>query len=442
MRDMCGLVPAPGPLTHGGGAAPDVLQRRLDWRRLTFKSGVCVFAVAENVACYLAFLQTNDPHLNFYNKFEAHALRLPGLDTVLLILAVVNSVYLFIFWTLVTVIKLDIFKVMAVGRVGISAACSVICFALVFFAESTKVAPFLCTVFFFLHLEFVIVGFLCFDKGEATPVQRGLCYAGMACVAIALLAWCLAFLLDGMTFLRDVSCVASKNRAMPVKIRGMDEWQCVRWGQTHYITHMPDPEEATYQAHCSTSFHAFGKIPGLGEEAPGRRAQLVHCPPQCQSFGLGMKVIGCKVYDARSSVCSAAVQMGVLAANQGGTVKVVGREPLAPGQYGRCNLNGVLSESTADTEGADATRRDWAFYFQDVDGMESEDMVVLHGWRRTSFHSTRQPWKSFIADVSWVIGGGKVHREEVPFGPSNDTNSDIQLDFCHPASPAPLNRCT
>merc|ERR1712151_583463 len=130
-----------------------------------------------------------------------------------------------------------------------------------------------------------------------------------------------------MVFFRNSKCRWTLNHAMPVRIKGLDAWQCAKWGKVQYIEHEVDSNEPIFDAHCSTPFHMFGKVPAPDEPIPGKRAQLVRCPPRCQSIPLQTNLIGCQVYDARSSVCSAAVQMGVLGVDQGGVIKVVGRSP-------------------------------------------------------------------------------------------------------------------
>mmetsp|Transcript_74853 Transcript_74853/g.148328 ORF Transcript_74853/g.148328 Transcript_74853/m.148328 type:complete len:448 (+) Transcript_74853:125-1468(+) len=446
MRDMCGLVPAPSNQTSGPKAP---MQPVFEWKVFVFRVGIATFSILETVMCYLAFLTTTDPRATFYNKFEAHVLQLPGYDVVLVCLAVINTVYLFLFWVVVAIYKLKIWRNLCAVRLIFSISSGLLCFVLVLYAEQVHIYPFLCTLCVLMHLGFVFLGFLHPMRRQVSAARLMICYTGISIVAMLTLAWVILYAVDGMVFFRNDKCLASSNRAMPVKIRGIADWQCVKWGQLHHIVHEPTPGEEPYQAHCSTTFHAFGRTPLPGGKAPERRAQLVRCPAQCQSLGLGTLVVGCDVYDARSAVCSAAVQMGLLQPNQGGVVKVVGREARASRYYGRCNRNTILSTESApiqtNTSSTSNIRQEWAFYFQDAPGREADDMLTLHGWHKVEGEvPANEPWRRFSADVSWVLGGGTLKRREVQLGPltgDDEVEPEIQLNFCHGDKPQPENVC-
>lgn len=237
------------------------------------------------------------------------------------------------------------------------------------------------------------------------------------------------FSLESADYLYDVECLASSNRAMPVLIQGVHKSQCVKWGETVYIERTTVPGQPISDLLCSTSFHTFDTMVNAttGEMTPSSNAHHVRCPAHCQDLSLGNSVIGCKVYSATSAICTAAIQMGILEANAGGVVKVVGRPPppLTNGKYDRCNQHGILSSDTPAPPSADSTP--WAFYFQ-VAGMESLDMVTLHGWKKIDTPGAKQPWTSYSADVSWVVGGTS-QRQAVTLGPGGG-GAGIELNFC------------
>jgi len=308
------------------------------------------------------------------------------------------------------------------------------------------------------------LGALLPNKGRQPPRARVLLCGGiLAGLGLLMLVWCLMYVLDGMAFLRETECRATENKAMPVRIVGVSRWQCAKWGVPHYITRLPYSSGSAFQAQCSTPFHVFDQLVATANGtvwSPSQHAHWVQCPPSCQDFGLGVEVAGCRAYDARSSICAAAVQMGVVNTDRGGLVKVVGRPP--PSSYERCNLNGVMSVDDAsslpgtalivargsslvaagDVSGAAALQQNvtisGAFYFQEVAGMEQDDVLTLHGFRKLETPGPKQPYRSYAADVSWRIGGGELQRKEVILGPSGD--AEIELDFCHGDDPAP-NDC-
>lgn len=446
MRDMCDLVPAPSPWTNGPKSP---MQPMFEWKVFVFRIGVVTFSILENVMCYLAFMTTADPSATFYNAFEAYALRVAGYDIVLLVLAVINTAYMFLCWVVIAIFKLKVWRNLCAIRLIFSLSSGLLCLMLTLFAEQTKIFPFLCTVCVLMHLGFVFVGFLHTVKRQTSTTRKMLCYSGIGIVSVFTVVWIILYAADGVVFLRNKNCVTSTNKAMPVKIRGLHGWQCVRWGQVLQIVHEPTPGEVAYNAHCSTTFHDFGRVPSPGGEAPERRAQLLQCPSQCQALGLGTLVVGCEVYDARSSVCSAAVQLGLLPPNQGGVVKVVGREARKSRYYGRCNRNGILSIESAPLQGNSASgglpvKQEWAFYFQDAPGREADDAITLHGWKKVDGQvAVNEPWRRFSADVSWVVGGGTLNRQQVLLGPPTDATAepDIQLNFCHGDEPQPENVC-
>jgi hypothetical protein len=443
MRDMCGLVPAPSPWNKKNKAPP--MQPVFEWKVFVFRVGAVISSILENVTCYLAFLSTADPRASFYNKFEAHVLRMPGYDATLLCLAVVNTVYLFLFWVIVAVYKLKVWRNLCAVRMIFSIPTGLLCLILVLFAEQEKIHPFLCTVCVLMHIGFTFLGFSNSVRRQVSAARQLTCYTGVTIMALLSLALIILYAADGMVFLRNDKCLTSSNKAMPVKIRGLPEWQCVKWGQSHHIVHKPTPGETPYQAHCSTTFHDFGRVPVPGGKAPERRAQLLRCPAQCQSLGLGTVVVGCDIYDARSAVCSAAVQMGLLPPNQGGVVKVVGRKARESRYYGRCNRNTILSVESAplqrNTSSIANIKQEWAFYFQDAPGREGDDMLTLHSWHKVDGDvPVNEPWRAFSADVSWVLGGGSRNRQQVQIGP-REGEPDIQLNFCHGDEKQPQNVC-
>jgi hypothetical protein len=376
-------------------------------------------------------------------------LGLPGLDVTLLIFSLCNTSYLFVFWTCTALAQRDMYASMAAGRLVLSLPIGGMCTAIFFFGEHTKVYPFLCACCVLLYLlvwsftqlwpllgkeeqwaskeeqlhhgrkRYMIVGFMFITS----------CWLVSIIVFFALRA---AGLATG--FLYDSECPATTNKAMPVRIKGVTEWQCVKWGVARHINRVPTNKTAVYNAlystdiyHalCSTSFHAFNTAVSQSMQAPSSAAHYVQCPSNCQLLGLGSSVVGCKTYSATSSICSAAVQMGILQKNAGGLVKVVGRQP--PLSYGRCNQRGILSTDTPPL--ATPQSPAWAFYFQQVDGMADVDMVTLHGWKRTSIPGAREPWKSYSAIVTWIVGSKAQHRE-VQLGPNN---GDIEVNFCRGA---------
>lgn len=415
-------------------AMPDAGVKHL---KVKFQAGRCIFrfsvvilSLFENILCYLAYLQVAPPEDSFYNKFEAHLLGFPGLEVVLLVFSIFNSCYLLAFWMMIAFIRLDLYSSLATGRLLFSLPTGGICVAMVFFGEGTKIFPFLCAICVLLHFFVWIMRHsrnLAWDPEQA---WRPLLYRVLAGFIIMwLICFIVMFAVESADYLYDSECPATTNKAMPVRIKGVHEWQCVKWHQPHYIRRTPAPGHAIHSALCSTSFHAFNTLvnASTGEQEPSSGAHMVRCPSHCQDLGLGDSVIGCEVYSATSSICSAAVQMGILVANAGGIVKVVGRAPpvLSSGKYTRCNRNGILSSDTPIL--ASDTTPDWAFYFQ-VAGLESLDMVTLHGWSKTGTPGASEPWKSYVADVTWVVGG-ESQRREVVLGPGGE-DAEIELNFC------------
>jgi hypothetical protein len=459
----------------------DHLKPKFQVRRWLFRFSVLILAVIENLLCYLAYVEVAPPKESFYNKFEAHMLGYPGIEFILLILAILNTFYLLAFWMMMALMRLDLYSSMTTGRLFISLPSGGVCTAMVFFGEGTKTFPFCGCICVLLHLlvwtserihppttpSVGVDSSLPEERSRSKASDQGkldsaslqvdvmLPAAGDACgqavkqkqnrkrceprivffrvLACLISGWCISlivmFSLEAADYLYDKDCPATTNNAMPVRISGVHEWQCVKWGQPHYITRLTLAGEQIYDALCSTSFHTFNTMvnASTGEMSPSSGAHYVRCPAHCQELGLGNSVIGCKVYSATSSICSAAVQMGILAANAGGLVKVVGRAPptLISGQYERCNQHGILSTGTPAP--ATTVAPDWAFYFQ-VAGMESLDMVTMHGWKKLSTPGATKPWESYAADVTWVVGGAS-ERRDVVLGPGGP-DADIELTFC------------
>lgn len=405
------------------------LKSRFQVGRCLFRFASVLIAVLENLLCYLAYLQVAPPEDSFYNKFEAHMLGYKGLDVVLLVLAILNSCYLLLFWMMIAFMKLDLYGSMSTGRLLLSLPTGGVCAMMVFFGEGTKMFPFLCAIFVMLHLLVWTGPHICpkRQKKKKGNWKAILCRVLAFLVAGWFIVFTVMFALESTDYLHDDDCAATENKAMPVRIAGVNDWQCVKWGEPHYIRRTTSPGEPVMDALCSTSFDAFNKVVNgsTGEQATSSAAHSVRCPSHCQELGLGNSVIGCQVYSATSSICSAAVQMGILTANAGGVVKVVGRAPPS-GTYSRCNRNGVLS---LDMQPPAATVNNpaWAFYFQ-VEGMESLDMVTMHSWRKTSSPKPDEPWRSYVADVTWVVGGAS-QRREVVLGPGGES-PDIELNFC------------
>lgn len=433
---VCHMQQAVVPEEVKPGTGVEHLKPRFQASRCLFRFSVVLLAVLENVFCYLAFLEVSPPEDTFYNKFEAHMLGYAGLDMILLVFAVLNTVYIFIFWMVIGLIRLDLYGSMVTGRLLVSLPSGGICAALVFFGEGAKLFPFCCAVCAFLHL-------LVWMCERIWPKERKPHKAGQMCCkvfAFLVIGWFISFIvmffIESADYLRDSACPATTNTAMPVRIKGIHNWQCVKWGQTHYIRRVTSPGQPVVDALCSTSFYAFSTIVNVttGEQLPSSHARSLRCPAHCQDLGLGNSVIGCEVYHASSSICSAAVQMGILAANKGGLVKVVGRAPppLIAGKYERCNKHGILSSETPPL--VSKANPAWAFYFQ-VEGMESLDMVTMHSWKRVSTPGAQEPWKSYAADVTWVVGGAS-QRREVVLGPGG-ANSDIELNFCEGSASCP-----
>lgn len=347
----------------------------------------------------------------------------PGLDTTLLIFAVLNTCFMFMLWICVAFVKRDLYDTMASGRLLLSLPIGGMCAAIVFFAEHTKAYPFLCLCSVLLY--FIVWSFgQCKAKGE-DQARRRKCYTPLMFIFIGWLATVIVlFVVKPADYIRNSSCPATTNKAMPVRIKGVTQWQCVKWDKPHHITRVPVAGSPIYDALCSTSFHAFNTIVNSSSNphVPSSASHYVRCPSHCQSLGLGTSVVGCRIYSATSSICSAAVQMGILQSNSGGLVKVVGRP--VPSSYQRCNQHGVLSIDVAPS--ATVQSPVWAFYFQ-VTGMENLDMVTLHDWKKTGIPGAREPWKSYKVSASWVVGG--ISRsEEVQMGPNT---GDLELNFCH-----------
>jgi len=441
--------------SQGKKKVPQVLRATFDASRFSFRLLLALASLAENVACWLTYLEIRNPHYFFYNKFEAYALGVEGLDKALAAAAVLNTLYLFAFWVITGVLQLDLHRTLALFRLVLSTWMAIICLIAVFFAEGSKVAPFACTLCSLLHLQVLFYGGLLAHQGKIPSRRKKVfCTIGLVVFACLTLGWLLTFLLDGMAFLREDACLTTKNRAMPVRLQGIGKWQCATWGSPHYIDRSPQDGANVVQALCETSFHELDQREDVSNGTmwrPSQNAHLVQCPRTCQESGWAVEVVGCQVYDARSSICGAAVQMGLVDAKTGGLVKVVGREvPSTP--YMMCNLRGVVS--VADPNRLDGSKLlqsrlsndvnvsslPAAFYFQEVDGMKEHDMVMLHGFRQTSRPGPKKPYEHYLVDVSWRIGGSELQRQEVQLGPAGSADAPIELNFCHGDGPAP-NKC-
>eukprot|EP00927_Polykrikos_kofoidii_P043682 TRINITY_DN37758_c0_g1_i1.p1 TRINITY_DN37758_c0_g1~~TRINITY_DN37758_c0_g1_i1.p1 ORF type:complete len:519 (+),score=63.21 TRINITY_DN37758_c0_g1_i1:64-1620(+) len=449
------VVPyAPSQVPSGESEPAPYLKSQFSRQRCFFKAGVVIVAVFENLACYLAYFESRAPEARFYNKYQAHFLLLPGLDTTVLVLACMNTVWLFVSWVLLFVVQVDAHETISAARLLPSGISGIICTVIVLFGESTVVFAFVCSACVFLNLILWVLLGRCPGEREPQTLQeekidpseghrarvRLAIRLGFAAFLIAVtLTWLLLFSLDAMVFLRNENCVATRNTAMPVRIDGVPDWQCARWGETHYVQRKPDESKEVLKAFCSTTFQEFNKLSASNTWIPGIGAHRLHCPPQCQSLGLSGAVLGCQVYDAGSSVCAAAVQMGVLEPDQEGVVVVIGRPPPTSGRYEKCNLNTVKSTSgpvptqaaVDPNSTAPVAAPPWSFYFQ-VPGLETHDMVTLHDWSRSDAESVNlnEPWRNYVADVSWVIGG-MPGRTKVVLGPS--AAAAVELNFCHRA---------
>lgn len=420
-------------------AGPPNLKARFEAGRCVFRFSTILLSVMENVFGYLAYLQVAPVEDSLYNKFEAHMLGYPGLDMILLVLTISNTCYLFLFWMMIAFMRRDLYGVLVTGRLFLSLPMGCAYTVMVFFGESTKIFPFFCASLTLLHLLVWTCGLIMRSKSrhegkardEETPLNCAEVTCG--CFGFVLLAWVVAFVLMFLTqrapYFYDSECPATKNTAMPVRINGLREWQCVKWGEPHYIRRITPPGQPIQDALCSTSFYSFNKVVNAitGQQVPSSEAHYARCPSNCQELGLATSVIGCKIYSASSSICAAAVQMGILEANAGGIVKAVGRPPPSSSstseQYEQCNRNGIISEAPANVSDGFPP---WAFYLQ-AEGTESLDMVTIHSWRKTGSPRIQQPWKSYVADVTWVVGGTQ-QRQEVVLGPGGA--QDIELNFC------------
>lgn len=401
-----------------------------------FRGSQCIFrfvavalSVIENALCYVAYFQAKSSEDSLYNKYEAYVLGYPGLDSTLLVFAVLSTVFLFFIWTVMAFVRVDLYHQLTSLRLTLSLPAGGMCTALVFFSEGKQVGPFLCASCVCLHLIVFLSHEYFLRKRRVGACRTKVWFAGIFLLSVWTVSFILMFIFGFSYYLRDSDCPATENGAMPVRIRGVDEWQCVKWGVPHYVRRQPSPTETPYTGFCSTSFHVFDRISNAstGATVPSSNAHFLMCPSYCQALGLGTTVVGCGVYSSDSSVCSAAVQMGILSANQGGVVKVVGRAPPPSNQYDRCNRNGVTS-TDAPAVPAGSNAGGWAFYFQ-VEGRENLDMIEMTSWKRAGTPGSAEPWRSYTADVRWVVGGTS-HRKEVMLGPSDSADEDIELNFC------------
>lgn len=463
MQGFCGLVPSASSWRSDSKATPKAMRQSFEGRLCLYRCLLICTSLLESVSCWLTVWEISFPENYFYNKFEAYSLALPGLDRALGAMCAINSMYLFIFWVMVTVVRSDHYRVLAWGRLFLSCGTGFVCMMLVFISESTRIFPFVSTLCSLLYLQAAVFGALVPWRGRA-PSRRKACFWKSILVFLAALtvAWCMMYLLDGMAFLRESECRATQNTAMPVRIAGLTRWQCVRWKKPHAISRTPKDGDAVLEAQCSTPFHALDVPSEVGNVTvwmPSQQAHYVRCPPSCQRFNLANEVVGCHIYDSRSSVCAAAVQMGVVRSAEGGLVMVVGRAP--PSAWQGCELNFVRSVENVTNmpgtawihdrgsvvegqAGANSTARNTtklgAFYFQGVLGMEQEDVVTLHSFRKVSTPGPREPYRSYVADVSWRIGGGALQRRDVTLGPAAAPDAEVELNFCHSAEPA-ANDC-
>mmetsp|Transcript_80617 Transcript_80617/g.126980 ORF Transcript_80617/g.126980 Transcript_80617/m.126980 type:complete len:482 (+) Transcript_80617:82-1527(+) len=397
------------------------LKPRFQAARCLFRFSVVLLSIAENILCYLAYFQVGNPEDSFYNKFEAYMLGYPGLDDTLLVFSLINTCYMFSFWMLIGVANRDLYGSMTTGRLLISLPIGGMCTAMVFFGEETNVFPLVCASCVLLHLVVWATErcLICLDKEQ--PIHAYCYFALIFIVCCWLISFILTFLIDSAGFLYDSECPATTNKAMPVRINGVTERQCVKWGVPLPITRTPSLGSSTYDALCSTSFHAFTTVADNGDLTPSSAAHYVRCPSYCQSLGLSGPVVGCHVYSATSSICSAALQMGILQSNVGGVVKVIGRP--SPQAYQRCNQNGILSTDPTPTTNIQFPQ--WAFYFQVAETADL-DMITIHSWRKKGTPGAQEPWKSYVADVTWIVGGTS-QRREVELGPNS---GDIEVNFC------------
>lgn len=419
-----------------------------------------IAALLENILCYLAFLETNSPKGNFYNKFEAHLLIMPGIVTVVLVLAVIDTIYIFVSWAAICLVNLDMVALVSAVRIPFCVIRGALFFVLVLFGESTKTFSFLASCLVMSNIELWLFCGLYYraeGKEHDEKPQSTVKFGAAASLGVFILVWCFLFFADAMFFLRSAECEATSNNAMPVRVDGVAEWQCLRWNKPHHIPRLPTTGEKPYEAYCSTDFSVFDTVSDTGVRSRSSSAHVVRCPPSCQTFDLGTVVVGCYIYDAASSICSSAVQAGVLEPDVGGDVVVVGKQPLT--SYDRCNLNGIVSAnsrlavaptnapSSANAQGSNssivAPALDWAFYFQ-TPTLTHLDMVTLHGWSQKSGLPSKasEPWSLYSANVSWVIGGTPYHRE-VTLGPraAAATGDGVEVSFCHKRTDSTEQEC-
>lgn len=326
------------PLDPGTGH----LGRRFHSSRCIFRVLAILLSILENLFCYGAYSQIAGPEDVLYNKFEAHVLMIPDMDLYLLILALTNTAYLFIYWSMVERIKMDLYRTLTTLRLVLSLPCGALCMLAVLFAENTKIYPFLCSATVLVHLTIWTYNEYQLRKEITKRVPKLRLAVAVLC-GVAAVMWCQMFMVNSVFFLRDENCPSTKNNAMPVYIREINEWHCVRWKATKYIDRIPDPDASVREVFCSTSFRIFEETDTHGCKVPSRKAHYVLCPARCQDLNLGNDVVGCTVYHADSSICSAAVHMGVIEPNKGGLVKVIGRAPPSSGKYERCLRNSILS---------------------------------------------------------------------------------------------------
>lgn len=428
------VVPAWEAKAPEGGTDAGVpyLRHSMELWQSVFKCFIILVTVLENLSNYLAYFESMNPDRHLYNKYEAHAIGLQGLCTSVLIFALLNTVSMLVGFTLVVLFRIDAFFALASCRIPLSFATLIVCVMEVFIGEQTMVFAFLCSLFAGLHLEaWVLYPAVRPKDGQQV---RLFTKVATALIALILIVWCVLFSANAVFFLHNRQCVTTVNSAMPVRLKDVVHWQCAKWGQVHHIIRVPKPGSPVLDAFCTTDFYALqATAPGVGTT---NSAYFVRCPSQCQALGLGSTVVGCKSYHASSSVCSAAVQMGVLQANRGGTVTVVARASPEAG-FERCNQNGILSSSTVNTSALNlpANVSATSFYFQGP-GTEHFDVLELKSWKKVSDPSPHRPWRSYVASVSWTVGG-VAHQSEVTLGPPSRPDVEVELNFCRSQDSGP-----
>lgn len=407
-----------------------------------------LLAIIDNVLCYVTYFTIHASPDDMYNIIDLHVALLSGIDTALLVFAIIGTASFVVMIAAVECFKKPLFHEIMNIRLFISALpCGAICAILVYHTEHTEWAPFttLMTILFLifiwcLHMRTHYSHQL--NTLSKTMLDISWFLAFFSLVTLLILFSTGAFKI--ITKSDELNCPYTDNKQMPIRVLPLEIWYCSTWGNDHRAEIVRAPVNNTPMTiKCSDS---FVDIFGVSIDP-----HLFRCPSGCLNAVHSPNVVGCNIYSLDTSICLAAIQTGVLT-DQGGQAVVYGRVGIP--QFEQCSYNSVTSTSRYVTQsgtiatmptpsnsgsstykvggssrrlvegplviGSDGTKIPQAFHFNNL--AEIREFVWLKSWQVVSSLNKNvndgKPWTKIEGVVSMRFAGIELENEKIHLGQS------------------------